>query len=167
MERIGREVERELSRSSGGRVLALAEITAAWPAAVGEAVARQAWPLRLGRDGTLHVATTSATWAFELDRLSPEIASRLAECLGADAPAKLRFRVGPVPEPARAEDAPEHAAVDRPERTPAAVAEASAVASAIDDPELRELVSRAARASLSRSSQAGENERALPSRDHP
>ena len=99
MERIGREVERTLSRSGGGEALALAEITAAWPKAVGDAVARQAWPLRVGRDGTLHVATSSATWAFELDRLSPEIAERLAAVLGSPPPAKLRFRVGPVPEP--------------------------------------------------------------------
>ena len=150
MERIGREVERELSRSGGSRALALAEITSVWTQAVGETVARQAWPLRLGRDGTLHVATTSATWAFELDRLSPEVGQRLAAVAGDAAPQKLRFRVGPVPEPG----APAEQLADLPERgfspTPEAVAEAASLTSAIEDPELRELVARAARASLSR-----------------
>jgi len=149
MERIGRGVERELSRTGSGEALALSHVTAAWPRVVGDAVARQAWPLRVGRDGTLHVATTSATWAFELDRLAPEIHSRLATALGDETPSALRFRVGPVPEPA----APEPAA---PVLEPAAEAseeasvEADSAAAAIDDPDLRELVSRAARASLSR-----------------
>ena len=150
MERIGREVERELSRSGGDRALAVAEITSVWTQAVGETVARQAWPLRLGRDGTLHVATTSATWAFELDRLSPEIEARLSAVAGEAAPRKLRFRVGPVPEPG----APAEQRADPPEQgfspTPEAAAEAASLTSAIEDPELRELVARAARASLSR-----------------
>ena len=150
MERIGREIERELSRSGGGVGLELAEITTAWPKAVGEAVARQAWPLRLGRDGTLHVATASATWAFELDRLSPEIAERLSALLGHAAPAKLRFRVGPVPEPGADAEPVQAASKERPSVTAEADAEAARLASAIEDPELRELVARAARASLSR-----------------
>ena len=78
MERIGHEVERRLSQAGAERALHVAEITSVWPSAVGAAVAREAWPLRLGRDGTLHVATSSATWAFELDRLAPEIATRLS-----------------------------------------------------------------------------------------
>ena len=149
MERIGRGVERELSQKGRGHVLALAGITAAWPEAVGETVARQAWPLRLGRDGTLHVATTSATWAFELDRLAPEIGARLGRLLGAEAPATLRFRVGPVPEPGAPEPAVD-ATREAPPATSETSAEAEALASQIDDPELRELVARAARASLSR-----------------
>ena len=150
MERIGREVERTLSHSGGGEGLALAEITAAWPEAVGDAVARHAWPLRLGRDGTLHVATASATWAFELDRLSPEIAERLAVVLGSPAPAKLRFRVGPVPEPGPEPQAASQESIAPFPASPEAEAEAASAAAAIEDLELRELVARAARASLSR-----------------
>jgi hypothetical protein len=150
MERIGREVERELSKGGSSAALPLSEITAAWPQAVGEAVARQAWPLRLGKDGTLHVATSSATWAFELDRLSPEIGERLSALVGAAAPRKLRFRVGPVPEPGMVPEQRDDAHEDAPSATPEVVAEAASVAAAIDDAELRELVARAARASLSR-----------------
>ncbi|MGH3133008.1 MAG: DUF721 domain-containing protein [Gaiellaceae bacterium] len=150
MERIGKQVERELSVSGGGTALALSEITAAWPEAVGEAVARQAWPLRVGRDGTLHVATTSSTWAFELDRLSPEIEARLAGLVGPSAPTKLRFRVGPVPEPAGPADERLGGSEEPLRTTPETAAAAAAAAAEIEDPELRELVARAARASLAR-----------------
>lgn len=150
MERIGREVERELLRGGSSAALPLSEIAAVWPKAVGEGVSRQAWPLRLGRDGTLHVATASATWAFELDRLSPEIGERLSALLGDTAPRKLRFRVGPVPEPGAPAEQREEAREEAPSATPEVVAEAASVAAAIDDAELRELVARAARASLSR-----------------
>jgi len=149
MERIGKSVEHELGRR-GGEGLALSEITAVWPEAVGEAVSRQAWPLRVSRDGTLHVATSSSTWAFELDRLAPEIEERLASLAGAAAPKKLSFRVGPVPEPGGQPEAERARQAEPQQPTPEATAEAAALTAEIDDPELRELVARAARASLSR-----------------
>jgi hypothetical protein len=151
MERIGKEVERSLARTGGGEGLALAAITTAWPEAVGEPIARNAWPLRLGRDGTLHVATSSATWAFELDRMSPELADRLGALLGERAPAGLSFRPGPVPEsgPEVDESGAASEGPARPHETSPEVArEASAAAASIEDSELRELVARAARASL-------------------
>ena len=148
MERIDHEVQRTLAASGGGIGLALAEITAAWPAAVGDAVARQAWPQRVARDGTLHVATASATWAFELDRLSPEIQERLRGILGESAPAKLRFKVGPIPEPPNASTEAAAQPVDPVSATPEVTSEAAEIASEIEDPDLRELVARAARASL-------------------
>jgi len=150
MERLGDEVERELARRGDGQSAAIAAITAAWPAAVGEAVARHAWPLRVSRDGTLQVATSSSTWAFELDRLAEDIRERLAEALGPGAPPKLRFRPGPLPEPPASLAPSETSTETPPPPSPAVVAEAAEAAAAIDDPELRELVARAARASLSR-----------------
>ena len=150
MERIEKSVEHVLSRSGGGTALALAEITAAWPEAVGKAVSREAWPLRVARDGTLHVATSSSTWAFELDRLSPEIEERLRALVGPAAPAKLRFRVGPVPEHGPPGEGEPAGLASPPLVTPQVDSEARAAASEIDDPELRQLVARAARASLAR-----------------
>jgi hypothetical protein len=150
MERIGDSVGRELARSGGDAGTALVEITAVWPQAVGDAVSRQAWPLRLGRDGTLHVATASSTWAFELDRLSPEIQERLAALAGASAPSKLRFRVGPVPEPAAPREASGAPLPGPLDSTPETASEADELAAGIEDPELRQIVARAARASLSR-----------------
>jgi hypothetical protein len=150
VDRIGDEVARELARGGSRDAIPLAAVTAVWVEVVGDAVARRAWPLRMSRDRTLHVATESATWAHELDLLGGEILERLEARLGDESPAKMRFAVGPVPEPAEAspliEDAPP-ALVDVPPET---VSEANAAAAAIDDPELRELVARAARASLVR-----------------
>jgi hypothetical protein len=150
MERIGESVGKELARSGGDAGLALAEITAVWPQAVGEAVARQAWPLRMGRDGTLHVATASSTWAFELDRLSVEIMDRLAALAEASAPARLRFRVGPIPEPGAPLEQVPDLSNDALEMTAGTESEAAAAASEIEDPALRAIVARAARAGLAR-----------------
>jgi len=150
MDRIGSEVERALAHSGSRDALPLTAITSVWPTAVGETVARQAWPLRIGRDGTLHIATTSATWAFELDRLSAEILDRLAARLADRAPQKLKFGIGPVPEPGPLAEGAPAASRKTPTPTREEAALADAAAAAIDDPDLRELVSRAARASLAR-----------------
>jgi hypothetical protein len=149
MERIGSEVERELGRRGSPGANTLGEITSVWASAVGEAVARQAWPSRVARDGTLHVATSSATWAFELDRLSLEIQASLARLLSSEPPPRLRFRPGPLPEPgpATSRDARSPEPVDPP---PEVVAEAERAAAAIADPELRQTVARAARVSLAK-----------------
>ena len=66
-------------------------IVRAWPDAVGETVARNAWPARLARDGTLHVNTASSTWAFELGRLVTTILEQLRSELGETTPPALRF----------------------------------------------------------------------------
>jgi hypothetical protein len=147
MERIGDEVGRALGRAGGGES-SLPRVLEVWAEAVGETVARNAWPLREGRDGTLHVATSSATWAFELDRLAPEIATRLGDRLGATAPSRFRFRPGPIPEPKAAPECAESAPRHPARVSPGVVAAAASAASEIEDPELRELVARAARASL-------------------
>ena len=148
MEQIGKEVARGLARAGGDAGLALAELTACWPQVVGDQIARNAWPLRMSRDGTLHVATSSATWAFELDRMRVEIAERLAVAAGESAPKALRFRPGPVPEPGAAADAAPPP--KPPETTPEVRREAASATSPIEDPELREIVARAARASLTK-----------------
>ena len=53
MERLDGSVRRALRSSGVPDAGLLAEVTRAWPAAVGAAIARAAWPQRLGRDGTL------------------------------------------------------------------------------------------------------------------
>ena len=143
-ELIGDDVRRELSRF--GPAAGMAELVAAWPAAVGEGIARNAWPARVGRDGTLHVAVTSSAWAFELGAHAAEILERLREALGDDAPAALRFTPGRVPDPVS--DDPAQPLSPAPEPTDSDRAEAARLAAAIEDPELRALVARAAAASL-------------------
>ena len=90
MERIGGAVRSELGRF--GTAGAMADLVAAWPGAVGDAVATNAWPARFARDGTLHVAASSSAWAFELGQLESEILARLKDALGKAAPSRLSVR---------------------------------------------------------------------------
>jgi hypothetical protein len=146
MERVGDEVRRELARF--GPAGAIGELVSAWPELVGEAIAANAWPARVSRDGTLYVNTADSVWAFELGQQAPVIVERLRAKLGGSAPKALRFAPGHLPEPAVA--APD----ERPERAIEPTAEeqqkAAELASVIDDPELRERVTRAVAASLAR-----------------
>ncbi len=149
MDRLDRQVRRELGRF-GPVAGDMIGIVRAWPIAVGETVARNAWPARLARDGTLHVNTASSTWAFELGRLAPTILDQLRPELGDTTPPTLRFAPGPIPEPET--EAAERRAPARPEIGSEHRAEAAEIAAVIDDEELRELVARAAAASLARGS---------------
>jgi hypothetical protein len=115
----------------------MAELVERWPAAVGVSIARNAWPARIARDGTVHVNTADSVWAFELGHRAAEIAERL----GVE---KLRFAPGPLPE---ADEEP----VENPVQVAPEDAErAAAIASAISDEKLRESVQKAVTLSLAR-----------------
>jgi hypothetical protein len=139
MDSVGDDIRRELQRF--GPQAGMAELLAAWPEAVGPQIARNAWPARIARDGTVHVHTTDAIWAFELGHRAVEIAQRLAV-------PKLRFAPGPLPGVA---DEPEYS---RPrtvvEPSPEDVERASAIAATVEDEELRDRIARAAALSLAR-----------------
>jgi hypothetical protein len=142
MERVADSVARELSRfgSVGG---GLEPVVEAWPAAVGEEIARNAWPARFARDGTLHVHAKDSIWAFELTSRAEEIRRRLGEV----APARLIFAAGPLPERA---PPPNEKASRRPRKpTPEQLAEAEALTRGIRDSELRGIVAKTVAASLS------------------
>ena len=139
MERLGNDVRAELARH--GAQSGMAEIVERWPAAVGEAIARRAWPARVARDGTLLANAADSVWAFELGQRAEEIAARLG------VPA-VRFTPGPLPQPDA--DVPPEAARRPPEPTPAEVEQARLAAVSIEDEELRESVQRAASLSLAR-----------------
>lgn len=141
MERIGEDVRRELGRF--GSQATLGKLIAQWPLAVGEEIARNAWPARIARDGTLHVNTSSSTWAFELAQLEADIRARLGEL----APAKVRFAVGPLPEP---ELPPVEATRRAFVTTPWDAERGNAIAAEVADENLRNLVARAATASLAK-----------------
>jgi hypothetical protein len=144
MDRIGDTVRSELGRfGTAGPMTALVEV---WPQLVGDAVAANAWPARLSRDGTLLVNTSSSAWAFELGQLESEIRGRL----GDHAPRKLRFAPGPLPEAVRA--ASEEPRKPLPDPTEEQAAEARGWAAEIGSEELRKTVEKAARASLARAS---------------
>jgi hypothetical protein len=135
-------VARELSRF--GPAAGMAPIVAAWPLAVGPEIARNAWPARLARDGTLHVHTQDSIWAFELTSRAEEIRARLGEA----SPRRMSFAPGPLPEPPV--DSPEQVRERPPEPTPEHVAKAESLTRVIRDEELRKVAAKAAAASLSR-----------------
>jgi hypothetical protein len=139
---LGRSVRRELDKLGTGG--AIVDVVRAWPSAVGEQIARNAWPARIARDGTLHVATSSSAWAFELGQLEAEIRG----CLGELAPPRLRFAAGPLPEGHETGSKPAKRAPPQP--TPTEWAEAERVSAKIEAEELRNLVTRAAAASLAK-----------------
>ena len=147
MERLDQEIRQELSRF--GPQCGMPEILAAWPDAVGAMVAANAWPARIARDGTLHVNTSSSTWAFELGQLAPAILEQLRQTLGKDAPEALKFVPGHLPEPAADEEV--NARTEVPEPTEEALQTAASIAAEIEDENLRKLVEKAAALGLSRS----------------
>src|SRR4051812_6571889 len=120
----------------------MGEAVERWPAAVGDEIARNAWPARFQRDGTLVVHTRDAIWGFELTTRAGEISERL--------PGRppLKFVPGPLPEPGAA-PAPE-AAEGPPPATLEERSRAAGWAAAIEDEGLRDIVARAAAASLAR-----------------
>lgn len=139
MKHLGDEVRRELGRF--GPVAGMAELVAAWPAAVGETIARNAWPARIARDGTLHVNTSDSIWAFELTNRAAEIATRI----GVE---QVRFSAGRLP--GEAVPAAETAAGTAVVPSAGAREEGARLAAAIEDENLRKIVARAAAASLAR-----------------
>jgi hypothetical protein len=147
---IGGFVRRELERF--GRPGDLGEIVDAWPAAVGRAIANNAWPARLARDGTLHVTVASSAWAFELTQLAAHVLARLRSVLGEGAPPALRFVVGPLPERGREPETSSKRIVPKPTR--AQQAKGEQIAAPIQDSTLREAVAKAAAASLAAAERA-------------
>jgi len=138
------EVRRELSRF--GPAAGMGDIVAAWPECVGPGIAANAWPGRIARDGTLHVATSSSAWAFELTQLAAPILERLGAALGDSKPAALRFAPGPIPEPSPlVEEASKRTVPKVDDEIRAAAAR---IAGGIEDRGLREAVARAAEVSL-------------------
>ena len=107
----------------------------------GDAIARNAWPARIARDGTLHIATTDSIWAFELGHRGAEIAARLGV-------AKVRFAPGPLPSE-QVVTVPAAPVVPTPEHT----RRASEIAASIDDERLRESVQKAIGLSLARTAE--------------
>jgi hypothetical protein len=159
MERLGGEIQHALRGVGVPDAGALAEITRVWPAAVGDAISRAAWPLRLSRDGTLHIATVSSAWAFELTSLASQILEKLRAALPDGPASALRFAPGPMPAPAA-----EPASARWPAPPPPGPEErrlAAELTASMSDEELRRTVARAAAASLARRPREGPDDRSF------
>src|SRR5437762_5032278 len=142
MEPLGSDVRKELQAL--GPNAAMSETAEAWEAAVGPEIARNAWPARFQRDGTLIVHTQDAVWSFELGHRAAEITARLPR-----KPA-LKFVPGPLPEPGS--DPTTATLQGSPPVTLEQHELAALWASEIEDQGLRDLVARAAEISLARHS---------------
>ena len=148
MERLEGSVRGALRGAGVPDAGALADVTRVWPAVVGDAIARAAWPQRIARDGTLLVGASSSTWAFELGLLGEEILGKLATAVGPGSPTSIRFSPGPVPAPPA--PLPVVDAVVAPEVDDESRRLAAELTSAMTDEELRATIARAAAASLAR-----------------
>jgi predicted nucleic acid-binding Zn ribbon protein len=149
IDRLGGDVRRELGRF--GPAAGMEPIVESWPAAVGVEIARNAWPARLARDGTLHVHTKDSIWAFELKSRAEEIRGRL----GAAAPPRLSFAPGPLPEPLETEPAGARSRVAEPSAEH--VAKADSLVRVIRDEDLRKVVAKAVALGLAN----GDNDRSF------
>ena len=136
MDPLADEIRSELARF--GPQAGMAELVERWPDAVGPAIARNAWPARIARDGTVHVNTADSVWAYELGHRGAEIAAALGV-------PKVRFAPGPLPQAASEEPLPPPLEV-----TPEDAERARAIASMIEDENLRESVQKAVSFSLAR-----------------
>jgi hypothetical protein len=134
VERLSDSVRSELGRF--GPNADLTGIADRWTEAVGDAISRNAWPSRIGRDGTLHVNTADSVWSFELAHRAAEIAARL----GVSA---IRFAPGPLAGSSVSEPLPAPV-----EPTPDDLQQAAGIASAIEDENLRKTVEKVVALSL-------------------
>jgi Dna[CI] antecedent, DciA len=137
MEPLGDQIRAELSRV--GADSGAGDVVTAWSAAVGEEIARNAWPARTQPDGTLVVHVRDAIWGFELTQQAGEISERLP------GRPRLRFTPGPLPETGA-----EPPAAPPPEASPEQAREAAALTAGIVDPNLRGSVAKAIKAALAR-----------------
>jgi len=137
VEPVGDQIRAELSRF--GADSGVGDAVTAWPAAVGNEIARHAWPARTQPDGTLVVHVRDAIWGFELTQRAGEISDRLP------GRPRLRFAPGPLPEPpSQPPPAPPIEASPEQART------AAELTAGIADQNLRESVAKAIKAALVR-----------------
>jgi hypothetical protein len=137
MDRIGEQIRSELSRV--GDHSGAGDAVTAWPAAVGDEIARNAWPARTQPDGTLVVHVRDAIWGFELTQRATEISERLP------GRPRLRFTPGPLPD-----TIPGPSTAPPAEASPEQAREAAAITAEIVDPDLRKSVAKAIKAALAR-----------------
>ena len=131
MEPLGDQIRAELSRV-GADSGAAGDAVTAWPAAVGEEIARHAWPARTQPDGTLVVHVRDAIWGFELTQRAVEISERLP------GRPRLKFTPGPLPD-----TTPEPTPAPPAEASPEHAREAAELTAEIVDPNLRDSVAKA------------------------
>lgn len=69
------------------------EVFDLWPTAVGEKIAKHAWPLKMLEDGLLLIGTEHSTWSQHLHMIERDLVTRLNKALGEPRIKGLRFCV--------------------------------------------------------------------------
>jgi hypothetical protein len=139
VEPVSEQIRAELSRI--GADSGAGDAVTAWPVAVGEEIARHAWPAKTQPDGTLVVHVRDAIWGFELTQRAGEISARLP------GRPRLRFTPGPLPD-----TTPGASPAPLPEASPEQAHEAAELTAGIADPNLRESVAKVIKQALARAS---------------
>ena len=69
------------------------EVFNVWPKAVGEKIAKHAWPLKLLDDGLILIGTEHSAWSQHLHLMERDLVTRLNQALGEPRVKGLRFCV--------------------------------------------------------------------------
>ncbi|MBM3634968.1 MAG: DUF721 domain-containing protein [Actinobacteria bacterium] len=127
----------------------LASVRAAWPEATGPGTVNHAYPIRRSRVGVVTIACADAVWAQELEARAEQLEEILTGIIGdPSAVAGLRFVIADHALPAAGPEPPRRGPLPPPD--PSAMKRAEAVTRDIEDPALREVVTRAAARALER-----------------
>jgi hypothetical protein len=100
MRAVGQELSRVAGRALGKRGLGEAQLLAAWPSVVGDALAAETLPVKLSfpqggrKNGVLKLRVTSAA-ALSVQHREPQILERINGFLGYGAVARLALIQGP------------------------------------------------------------------------
>lgn len=130
-------VSRVLRHAGLAPLLAQLEVFAAWPAAVGTAMAQHTWPLGL-KEGVLTVGTDHPAWRQELHFRQAQVLEALAARLGKGVVKGIHSVVGQRPD-----GVPNQPAAPV---TPEVQSWATTLTQGIEDPGLRQALARAAAA---------------------
>jgi predicted nucleic acid-binding Zn ribbon protein len=92
------DVLRDFLKSAGlADRVGQAAVVEAWPALVGERIARAARPESVAADGTLFVRVKSSAWRQELSLMTPEVLSLLNKDRSTGRIKRIRWLVGSEP----------------------------------------------------------------------
>lgn len=121
-----------------------------WKQIVGEPIGSHTWPDQI-RFKKLYLVVRNSVWMQQLTFLKPTLLVKLSEAAGTTFITDIALRVGEIPlaaSPACVEDADD----SPPQVNGAALAEASACAAAVQDPELRDRLTHVMAEALTRTS---------------
>lgn len=120
-----------------------------WREIMGEPIASHTWPDQI-RFKKLYLTVPNSVWLQQLTFLKPTLLAKLSAAAGPDLVTDIVLRVGELPErdqPSTSSGQPDH----RAEASPAAWAEASDHAAALQNPELRTRLTQVIAEALDRS----------------